>query len=156
MPLHPSKVASVPPSPKTPKQTQRKTSATSTSNTLPGTSPSHTTRHTTSAKDLAQNPILVQALIDLANKKPAEHAPRVKVLRNHEDWKIVKKRYMSGNMDTTLEVLYDDYFNKLIDILPNQPIIHKGEKVPPLDATFLRQILKSKLHRSKLIRYCLE
>ena len=132
MPLHPSKVASVPSSPKNPKQTQRKTSATSTSKTIPGTSPAQATRHTTSARELAQNPILVQALIDAANKRPAEHAPQVKVLRSHEDYKIVKKRYMSGTMDTTLEVLFDDYFNKLIDILPNQPIIHKGEKVPPL------------------------
>ena len=76
VPLPPSEVASVPISPKTPKQTQRKTSATSTSKTLPGTSPAQTTRHTTSAKELAQNPILVQALIDLANKRPAEHAPQ--------------------------------------------------------------------------------
>ena len=69
---------------------------------------------------------------------------------------FIKQRYLTGNMDTTIDVLYDDYTNKLIEILPNQSLKFKEYIIPPLDGTFLKYITRAKIHKNKRIKYCLE
>ena len=153
-PLPQSKLAQVPPSPKTPKTSKSKTkSTTSSPNTTPGTD----TRAKHSVRDLAQRPEVVDALIDIVNKRPSEFAPKIRILNSKSaDMKFIKQRYLSGNMDTTIDVLYDDYDNNHISIIPNQPFKYKTITVPPLDGQFLKYILRAKIHKNKRIKYCLE
>ena len=104
------------------------------------------TRRSASARNLVQRPDVVTSLINLTNSKPAQS----------NDSKIVKKRYLNEPCETTIEVLYNDYLNKLIEILPNKPFMHKGQDVSILDSTFLKYILRAKVHQKKCLTYCLE
>ena len=92
------------------------------------------TRRSASTTNLVQRPDVVTSLINLTNSKPAQS----------NDSKIVKKRYLNEPCETTIEVLYNNYLNKLIEILPNKPFMHKGQDVSILDSTFLKYILREK------------
>ena len=158
-PLGPSAVAYVPPSPKS-RPKSRPSSAASSPN-RPKSSQAQTqtpspaqvkTRSISNLKDLLSQPEIIEGIIQLANSKPLEYAPKIKFI-NINKKPLPRRRYITEPRSVPIETLYKDIEEENIEIVPNKPLKIKDKEIPPLDVHFFKYTSRSTKFKKKSIKY---